>query len=64
MEQFWCSMSDSNCCFLNCIQVSLEEGKVVWYSHHVKNVPQLVVIYTVEGFSVVNEAEVCFSGIL
>ena len=27
------SMSGSNCCFLTCIQVSQEEGKVVWYSH-------------------------------
>ena len=28
-----------------------------WYSHLLKNFPQLVVIYTVKGFSVVNEAE-------
>ena len=40
------------------IQISQEEGKVVWYSHLLKNFPQLVVIYTVKGFSVVNEAEV------
>ena len=26
-------MSSSNCCFLTCIQVSQEAGKVVWYSH-------------------------------
>ena len=26
-----CSMSGSNCCFLTCIQVSQEAGKVVWY---------------------------------
>ena len=25
-------MSGSNCCFLNCIQVSQEAGQVVWYS--------------------------------
>ena len=25
-------MSDSNCCFSTCIQVSQEAGKVVWYS--------------------------------
>ena len=31
---------------------------MVWYSHLLKNFPQLVVIHTVKGFSVVNEAEV------
>ena len=24
-------MSSSNCCFLTCIQISQEAGKVVWY---------------------------------
>ena len=51
-------MSSSNCCFLNCIQISQEAGKVVWYFHLFKNFPQFVVIRTVKGFSVVNEAEV------
>ena len=31
---------------------------MVWYSHLLKNFPQFVVIYTVKGFGVVNEAEV------
>ena len=31
---------------------------MVWYSHLFKNFPQFVVIYTIEGFNVVNEAEV------
>jgi len=31
---------------------------VVWYSHLLKNFPQFVVIHTVEGFGVVNKAEV------
>ena len=31
---------------------------MVWCSHLFKNFPQFVVIHTVEGFSVVNEAEV------
>ena len=48
----------SNCCFLTCIQVSQEIGKVVWYSHLFKNFSQSVVIHTVKGFSIVNEAEV------
>ena len=51
-------MSGFNCCFLTCIQVSQEAGKVVWYSHLFKNFPQFVVIHTVKGFSVVNKAEV------
>ena len=31
---------------------------MVWYSHLLKNFPQLVVIHIVKGFSVINEAEV------
>ena len=30
----------------------------VWYSHLLKNLPLFVVIHTVKGFSIVNEAEV------
>ena len=58
-----CSMSGSNCCFLTCIQVSQETGKVVWYSHLFK-FPQFVVIHTVKGFSIPNKADVFleFSG--
>ena len=57
-------MSGSNYCFLTCIQVSQETGKVVWYSHFLKNFPQFVVIHTVKGFSIVNEEVVdVFSGI-
>ena len=51
-------MSGSNCCFLTCIQISQEAGKVVWYSHLLKNFPQFVVIYTVKGFGVINKAGV------
>ena len=51
-------MTGSNCCFLTCIQVSQEAGKVVWYSHFLKNFPQLVVVHTVKYFSIVSEAEV------
>ena len=65
-EPVCCSMSSSNCCFLTCIQISQEAGKMVWYSHLFKNFPLFVVIHTVKGFSVVNEADVflefsCFS---
>ena len=31
---------------------------MVWYSHLFKNFPQFVVVHTVKGFSIVNEAEV------
>ena len=31
---------------------------MVWYSHLFKNFPQFVVIHTVKGFCIVNEAEV------
>ena len=38
------------------MQISQKAGKVVWYSHLFKNFPQFVVVYTVKGCSVVNEA--------
>ena len=63
------SMYSSNCCFLTCIQISQEASQVIWYSHLLKNFPQFVVIHTVKGFGVVNNAEVdiflelsCFFG--
>ena len=58
LEPVCCSMSSSNCCFLTCIQISQEAGKVVWYSHLLKYFPQFVVIYTVKGFGIINKAEV------
>ena len=53
-------MSSSNCYFLTCTQVSLEAGKVVWYSHLFQNFPQFSMIHTVKGISIVNETEVDF----
>ena len=38
--------------------MSQDAGKVVWYSHLLKNFPQFVVIHTVKGFSILSEAEV------
>ena len=58
LEPIHCSLSSSNYCFLTCIQVSPEAGKVVWYSHLLKNFPQFIVIHTVKAFIMVNEAEV------
>ena len=48
------------CCFLTCMQISQEAAKLVWYSHFFKNIPQVVVIHTVKGFSRVDEAKVDF----
>ena len=44
MEEFCCSRFVSNSCF--------------WYSHLFKNFPQFIMIHSVKGFSVVNEADV------
>ena len=64
LELVSCSMFGSNCCYLTHIQVSQKTGEVVLYSHFFKNFPHFVVIHTVKGFSVVDEAEVrCFTGI-
>ena len=51
-------MLGSNCCFLTGSQVARGTGKVVWYSHLFKNILQFVVIHTVKGFCLINEAEV------
>ena len=51
-------MLGSNCCFLTCIQITQEADKVVWYTHLLKNFPQFVVIYTVNGFGEINKAKV------
>ena len=58
LEPVRCSMSCSHCCFLTCIQISQDAGKMVLYSHLLKNFPQFVVIHTVKDFCVVNKAEV------
>ena len=51
-------MSSSTFCFLTYIRVSRETGQVAWYSHLLKNFAQFIVIHTVEGFGVVNKAEI------
>ena len=35
-----------------------EAGQVVWYPHLFQNFPQFIVIHTVKGFGIVNEAEI------
>ena len=51
-------MFSSNCCLLTCIQVSQEEGQVVWYSHLFQNFAQFIVTHTVKDFGIVNKAEI------
>ena len=58
LETVCCSRSHSNCCFSSWIQISQESGKVVQYSHLLMNFPQLLVIYIVKGFGLINEAEI------
>ena len=58
LEPVCCPMSSSNCCFLTCTQVSQEPGQVVCYSHLFQNFQQFIVIHTMEGFGVVNKAEI------
>ena len=50
-------MSSSNCCFLTYIQVSQEEGQVVWYSQLFQNF-QFIVTHIVKGFGIVNKSEI------
>ena len=45
-------------CFLTCIQIFQEAGKVVLYSHLFKSFLHFVVIHTVKGFGIINKAEV------
>ena len=42
-------------CFLTCIQISQEAGRVVWYSHVFQNFAQFIVIHAVKGFDIVNK---------
>ena len=44
--------------FLTCIQISQEAGRVVWYSHLLKNFQLFIVIHTVKGFDIVDKAEI------
>ena len=69
LESVHCFVAGFSCCLLTCIQISQETGQVVWYFHLLNNFPQFIVIHTVKGFSVINEAEVdvflelfCFFG--
>ena len=64
LEPVCCSMSNSNCCFLTCIQISQEVGQVVWYYHLLKNFPQFIVIHTVKGFQFSLVTQSCLTAIV
>ena len=51
-------MSSSNNCFLTCIQISQEASQVIWYSHFFQNFLEFVVVHTVNGFGIINKAEI------
>ena len=40
------------------IGFSRGRSEVVWYAHLFQNFPQFIVIHTVKGFGIVNEAEI------
>ena len=63
LEAVCCSTSSSNHCLLTCKQISQKGGKVDWYSYLFKNFLQFVVIHTVKGFSIVNEADVFWTSL-
>ena len=48
------------CCYLTCVQVFQEAGNMIWYSYLFKNFQQFVVIHTIKGLSIVNEADFFF----
>ena len=58
LEPVCCSMSSSKCCFLTCIQVSQETVQMVCFSHLFQNFSQFIVIHTVKGLGIVNNAEI------
>ena len=50
------SSNRNNCCFLTCIQISQEAGKVFWYSHLIKNFSVCCDLHS-QRLGAVNKAE-------
>ena len=57
LEPVCCSMSNTNCCFLICLQNSQEAVRWSGIPSSLR-IFQFVVIHTVKGFGTVNKAEV------
>ena len=64
LEPVCCSVSRLNCCFLTCIQISQEAGKVVWYYHFLKNFPQFCDPHSQRFWHSQKGRSRCFSGTL
>ena len=64
LEPVCCSMSSSHCCFLISIQISQEAGKVVWYSHLLKNFPVCCDPHSPRLWHSQESRSSCFSGTL
>ena len=62
LKPVYCSMPNSNYCFLTWIQISQEIDQVVWYAHLFKPFPQFAMIHIVKGFSLSQWIR-CFSAI-
>ena len=57
LEPVCCSTSSPNCCFLTCLQISQERGKVVWIPMSFR-IFQFIVSHTVKDFGIINKAEI------
>ena len=57
LEPVCCSMFSSNCCFLTFTQISQEAGQVVWYSCLFLNIPEFIMIHTINGLGIVNKTQ-------
>ena len=58
LEPACCSMSSSNCCFLTCIQISQETGKVFCLLFLSLRIFHSLLWFTVKGFSVISEEDI------
>ena len=61
LDPVCCPMSNSNCFFLTCIQISQEAGQVVWYSYLFQNFPVYCDLHS-QSLSH-SQLSRCFSGI-
>ena len=57
LEPVCCSLSNSTCCFLTCIQISQGANQAVCYSHLFR-IFQFIVIHRVKGFGIVKKVEI------
>ena len=57
-ELVHCALSSCNCCFLTCIQISWEYGKMVWEYPISWRIFHSLLWSTVKGFSLFNKGEI------